>query len=307
MNQQNPEEKKTVTEDKEAPPVDTSSMSLVTKKVRFFLLLASLAIFMAFVALVAVAMIWNILAEQENQIRIFTSKLRPIFTENSMHIALLNSSLKQLQNRFAKEQQHIKKLTFSTNQLLLHTRQNNEWELLKTVHLLELANLSLRFVEDQATALTLLKLADEQLGAMTNPTTLNLRQAIGKNILELQNNKGIDRAGLLIKLNVINDKIPSLPLATPHHPPVKKPSSTNPPLSFTNWQSFITNISQKLQEIVIIRKSNQPLNPVMSVSKQQKLTAKIQLLLQEALFGETRHCIKTPSVKRNKIFGNIMI
>ncbi|WP_242605241.1 uroporphyrinogen-III C-methyltransferase [Fluoribacter gormanii] len=161
--------------------------------------------------------------------------------------------------------------------------QNQDWLLLKTRYYLELAQINAHWSNETDSTIALLEQADQLLKQLNDPKILNIRQAIAKDIAQIQTLPSVDIAGLLSQLdaaqNSINDL--SIPLPMSGNTPPKEntiPSSNDS----SSWKVRLQSSMNVLEKLVVIRRHDQGIEPLMSPLFEALLKEKLRLNFQEA-------------------------
>lgn len=163
------------------------------------------------------------------------------------------------------------------------------WRFAEARYLVQLANYHLTFTRDVPAALALLQTAEQRIASLNDPTLLNVRQLIANNIVALQAVPKIDLAGLLTRITALQiqtAKLPAIGL-----PPAELTSEeeqqqenlNNSPLQKAIHDSWVT-----LQKIVVIRRQDQQIEPLLSPEQQTYLQQNLQLILQQAQWAALR-------------------
>ncbi len=95
----------------------------------------------------------------------------------------------------------------------LDTKRPNDWMLAEAEYLVRMAGRKLWLEQDAVSAAMMLANADERLAAVNDPTLVPIRKALADDIASIKSVKKVDREGLVIKLNSINDQVDKLKLA----------------------------------------------------------------------------------------------
>lgn len=124
-------------------------------------------------------------------------------------------------------------------------RRPNDWLLAEADYLVKMAGRKLWLEHDVVSATRLMENADQRISALNDPTFMPLRRAMASDISTLKAIPLIDRDGLVLKLNSLEQQINTLPLASAILPEAgvveQKEVSTN----INDWQS---NLMQSLDD-----------------------------------------------------------
>ncbi|WP_375056505.1 uroporphyrinogen-III C-methyltransferase [Zobellella sp. DQSA1] len=95
----------------------------------------------------------------------------------------------------------------------LDSKRPNDWMLAEAEYLVRMAGRKLWLEQDLVAAAMMLTNADERLAALNDPGLLPIRQALADDIAGIKSVQKVDREGLVIKLNSINEQVDRLKLA----------------------------------------------------------------------------------------------
>ena len=161
-------------------------------------------------------------------------------------------------------------------------------------HLLMVANQQLQLSSNVKSAIQTLEVADAMLSSADNAAYyLNLRKAIASDLEVLKLVNEVDLTGTALKLDLLIDKIDTLPFAA-HSETVINASSDIPPETDTKdmpaWQVVLSEIWAQLKGLVTIRYLDKPdsalLSPEQSFfvkenTKLRLLSARVSLLMRD--------------------------
>jgi uroporphyrin-3 C-methyltransferase len=174
----------------------------------------------------------------------------------------------QLNDSLLATQQKVKQLS---------GRQKQDWLLAEVEYLIQLAELKVSLEQDKLSALTLLKTADERTVEIADNSLVELRQAIAKDIAELELVNSIDITGLSTRLNAISTQVPKLSLISLQVDfTERKAEVKDDKFSWSNvYNKFLT-------DFVVIKDHGESVKPLMTLNERALLNANIQLALQQA-------------------------
>jgi len=189
----------------------------------------------------------------------------------------LSFQVKQLQNKF-QEQLNAKEI-IKVN--------NNDFELSASLaevkHLIRLADIELVINHDVTMAIKLLTMADQRIKEQSNLTSV--QRAIINDIEALKLMPTINVIEIMSKLNVLDSQILKLPipnLSTQLSHKERLPMKTSEVKSKNFWQKLIATSLDKLQDIIIVKKHDQPIEPILSEEQQRYIIQRMQLELNQA-------------------------
>lgn len=194
----------------------------------------------------------------------------------------LSAAVTELQNQT--QQQKIALINLQQ----LSTGNVAIWRFAEAKYLVQLANYHLTFTRDVPAALALLQTAEQRIATINDPTLLHIRQLIANSIVELQAVPKLDLAGLLTRitaLQVQTIRLPAIGLPPPEiTPEEQKPENlARSPLRKAINDSWVT-----LQKIVVIRRQDEQIQPLLSPEQQTYLQQNLQLILQQAQWAALR-------------------
>lgn len=161
--------------------------------------------------------------------------------------------------------------------------QNQDWLLLKARYYLELAQINAHWSNEMDSTITLLEQADRLLKQLNSPKILGIRQAIAKDIAQTQALPSVDVAGLLSQLDAAQSSINDLSIPLPISENVASAENTTPPANnLPTWRARLQNSMNILEKLVVIRRHNQEIKPLISPAFEALLKEKLRLNLQEA-------------------------
>jgi uroporphyrin-3 C-methyltransferase len=179
-----------------------------------------------------------------------------------------------------KLQTHLQELK-SNLQTALRQRlyQNQDWILLKVRYYLELAQINAHWSDNQKSTIAILQEADTLLKEIPSATILPIRQAIAKEIAEINAQPSTDIVGLLSQLDAARSTVLELPLKGSHNEP-KKPRPQADIKS--TWKTRLQSNLSFLKKLVIVHHSDKNIAPLFSPIYQDLLRESVRMNLQEA-------------------------
>lgn len=198
-------------------------------------------------------------------------------------------SIAQLQQNFSTQKNQIQQyLAVVTSLQQMSGGTAASWRLAEAKYLVQLAFYHLTFTKDVLAATSLLQAAEYRIAALNDPGLITLRQSIANNIAALQAVPKVDLASLLTRITALQiqaGKLPTvgLPPARAALEPQSTDSEPRSPLRQAMHDSWVT-----LQKIIVIRKEDQPIQPLLSPEQQSYLQQNLQLILQQAQWAALR-------------------
>ena len=162
--------------------------------------------------------------------------------------------------------------------------QNQNWLLLKVRYYLELAQINAHWSKSFNATSALLQQADQLLQQLNDPKVFEIRQAIAKDIAQLQAMPVIDITGILSQLDAAQNSLKDLNVASvlsesqPQTAAAPEPSKGATPV----WRIHLQDSMNVLSKLVVIRRNDELIKPLMSPAFESLLKENIRLNLQEA-------------------------
>lgn len=158
------------------------------------------------------------------------------------------------------------------------------WILPEIKYLIQIADINLRINKDIPAALDLLQAADKKIAKFNNANFAQVRQALTNDIATLQAAQQINIADTIAQIEVLAKRIENQPIIP--SAPYKKPSQAEPEIGTkapqSLWQKFITVTGAKLKDIIVIRRLEQPMEPLPTLEEQAYLKQNIAFILEQA-------------------------
>ncbi|MBA2656674.1 MAG: uroporphyrinogen-III C-methyltransferase [Tatlockia sp.] len=246
------------------------SKRFVASKMLFSLILAALALITA---------LYSFYSNQQlnsQQAKILNQRLESMAQQQQSSINTLNESAKESK---AGLQSQIQTLNSGLqNAIQQGLNQQPDWVLLKARYLLELAQINAHWSKDPQTTLGLMRQADKLLAANSEPQIFAVRQALAKEISQLETVPQLDTAGLLSQLDAAQSELAKLPFKQI----IKNSMPTSEEKTTTTWQENLKNSLSHLEKLVVIRRNDKAIQPLLSPFAQKLMSDSIHLNLQEA-------------------------
>jgi len=164
------------------------------------------------------------------------------------------------------------------------------WRVAEVEFLLSVANHQLLLERDVDTALTALQDADRRLEAIGDPALIPVRKLIASERTSLQSVDVPDIAGMALRLSSLVDNIEQLPLVNRER--VKTDLAMDDSQVVDDVNQLMAKIMKDLKGVVSIRRSDQPIEPLLPPEEQHYLSQNLGLKLEEArialLRGDTQ-------------------
>lgn len=188
--------------------------------------------------------------------------------------------LQQIQSNLQSKIDNLNKVLETAMSQRLY--QNQDWLLLKARYYLELAQINTHWSVNYTTTISLLQQADKLLNQSNAPQIFDIRQAIAKEIAQLRAVPTLDIAGLLSQLDAAQASVNNLTLQANIEENNAINQTENTQTSNSSWRTRFKDSMQLLQKLVIVRRTDENIQPLMSPLYESILRESIKLNLQEA-------------------------
>ncbi|MDL0432377.1 uroporphyrinogen-III C-methyltransferase [Marinobacter sp. TBZ242] len=205
--------------------------------------------------------------------------------EQSQRLQTLEEKLSEQRELIATQQRQI---DHNARELLeAGNRTRTDWLLAEAEYLLRIANQRLMIEKDIRGALAALESADEVLTESDDIGVYPVRQQLAKEILALKGLADVDRTGLYLKLEAAIDSIHQLTDNALVHDRApgftggsdsQESANTQPGLVAEAWHE----VKQTLSQVVVVRRMDEPVKPLLSPEQSAYARLNIQLMLEEA-------------------------
>ncbi len=181
--------------------------------------------------------------------------------------------------------QQLKSLREAVIQLRsLAGRGKTGWVLSEVEYLLLIANHQLRLSGNIKTAIQALNEADQRLHSLGDPRTLSTRKLIAVEIQSLKKVRVADISGMILKLDSLTGPVLSMALATASIETLRgnKVKDKTPASKATGLTRSLENAMSKLKGLVVVRRLNQPIKPMLEPEQEAAIRQVLELKLQSA-------------------------
>lgn len=186
-------------------------------------------------------------------------------------------------------------------------RRPNDWLLAEADYLVKMAGRKLWLEHDVVSATRLMENADQRISALNDPSLTPLRRAMADDIATLKAIPLIDRDGLVLKLNSLEQQINKLPLASAVLPKADAVEEKHVSTNINDWQS---NLKQSLNDFaghfITYRVREGNVIPLLSPEQHFYLKENIKgklLLASKALYREQSEVYAT-SLESAKLWSS---
>ncbi|HAT1883938.1 TPA: uroporphyrinogen-III C-methyltransferase [Legionella pneumophila] len=255
---------------------------------KYLSLIISLTLLLAVLAIIA--SIYSIQLEkqfQNHQLienKKLTEELGRIKAEQNTVQKLIDNNannLQQIQSDLTNKMDSLNKELQTAMKQKLY--QNNDWLLLKARYYLELAQMNVHWSDNFNTSVALLQQADDLLKGMSIPKIFIIRQTIAKEIAQLKSISVVDITGILSQLDAAQTAINNLSIqSVVDQQEALNPVPTSGESGKTGWRSRLQDSVNFLEKLVVIRRHNENIQPLISPLYESAIKENIRLNLQEA-------------------------
>lgn len=222
-------------------------------------------------------------------ISIFLLKNRERFSTYQSQLATLQRQIWKNQVESKNLQQHVAQLQHFIEEKF--SANDNAILLANVNQLIQLAQYNLIYFHDIDNALSALTLADKQLGAVISPDIRlgNLRQLLNQYLTRLKTFPHTDLSVTLGQLRTLKIRLTQLPLL-----PTTIPATSNAESAVSNplenkWLRTLQNSLDSFKQLIVIRRLNKPITPLLPEKEQQFLQHNLLVLLQQAEWALIHH------------------
>lgn len=303
-----------MSENSENLPVPTSPASSASARQQRPLWIAIVLLVLAVLALALfLGNLWQqrqALEQQVNQISESADQLSPSVNELSRAVDEIGQSVREIGSQrqtvdsqvtdrldeletnleqYASRQQALQRQLEQASRALRQTgkRTRSDWLLAEAEYLMRLANQRLRMERDVDGALALLQNADQVLEETEDMGIYPVRQELAREIQALRAVESVDRVGLYLQLEAAIEQIEDLTIAnlstdTPPDQAAAIPNVDVDPGAERPLQEAWQEFKQTLSEVVVVRRLDEPLQPLLSPRQGAYVNLNLRLMLEEA-------------------------
>jgi len=227
----------------------------------------------------------------ESQVAELQTALKTVQTTLEKN-TLLESRIDSIDKQQQILEHSLKGLTAQTQQ---QPQNSDDWALAEVAYLLTLANHRMLLIQDVDGTLTALKVAEERLHRLNNPSLLQVRTQLTKDINSLRLVKQPDVTGIAIQLAEHATNVENLPLlkASPLVSENEKQAdeSTQVPEKshdIQNWRDAVHAISSEMMSLVKIRYNDEADTRFLTPTQRYLIIQNLRLALESARFSALR-------------------
>ncbi|HAU1515991.1 TPA: uroporphyrinogen-III C-methyltransferase [Legionella pneumophila] len=214
------------------------------------------------------------LTDELGRIKAEQNTVQKLLDNNANHLQQIQSDLTSKMDSLNKELQTAMKQKLY---------QNNDWLLLKARYYLELAQINVHWSDNFNTSVALLQQADALLKGMNIPKIFTIRQIIAKEIAQLKSISVVDITGILSQLDAAQAAINNLSIqSVVDQQEVLNHITKSEESGKTGWRNRLQDSVNFLEKLVVIRRHNENIQPLISPLYESAIKENIRLNLQEA-------------------------
>lgn len=163
-------------------------------------------------------------------------------------------------------------------------RRSNDWLLAESDYLVKLSGRKLFLERDVVSATHLMESADQRIAALNDPSLVPLRKAMADDITTLRAVPLIDRAGLVLRLTSLQEKIDSLPLANAILPDAPEVQQVEVSDDISNWKdNLFTSLKSFSDNFITYRTRDGSAIPLLSPNQHFYLRENIKAQLASSI------------------------
>lgn len=207
-----------------------------------------------------------------------------------VEIASVESTLQQT---IQQQQQSIQELQNNVNQLREETHRGNDaWVLAEVDYIIRLANLNLEIDRNVAVAIKLLKSADDKVKNLSKLGGSSVRKAIANSLSALNAVPQFDIEGVVLSLQSMSKGLETLPLVKQNTVQPLPESNPKVETSSSTWREMLNASMKTIKDMVVIRRLDQPVKPLVHPDQHANLIENMQLQLSIAQWAVLHHDAK---------------
>lgn len=154
------------------------------------------------------------------------------------------------------------------------------WMLAEAEYYMQIANAQLQLAGNPHIAALALEFADERVRQMANPALADVRRALTQELQALRSMETADIEGMTLALANLAERTASLPLRQDVDVPDEEAGTVDPEL--TGFSRAVASVKSAFGDIVSVRRSDEPLTPLLAPEAAYFLKANLALQLQAA-------------------------
>lgn len=155
------------------------------------------------------------------------------------------------------------------------------WIISEVEYYLQIANARLQLAGDVKSTISALRLADGRLSAMDDPAMLEVRRVIRSELTDLGAVDVPDIQGIALTLGSLGTRIGQLPLSRAVMAKTEAMTSKTG-VEEDGWDRAVSKVGEAFKDIVSVRKTDEQITPLLSVSEEFFLRRNLELKLEAA-------------------------
>lgn len=210
----------------------------------------------------------------------------------------LGNQLQSLQQSLADQRELLatqqRQIDQNASELLeAGNRSRTDWLLAEAEYLLRIANQRLQIEKDIRGALAALTEADQVLRQTDDVGSYPVRQQVAREIMTLRSLEDVDRTGLYLKIEAAIDSVNSLTDRALSgnatlSPEPEAGAEAGQASDQSWWQTAGHQIVDTLSRVVVVRRMDEPVKPLLSPDQSAYARLNLQLTLEEAALAVLR-------------------
>jgi uroporphyrin-III C-methyltransferase len=154
------------------------------------------------------------------------------------------------------------------------------WLLAEAEYYLEIANAQLQLARNPERALLALRFADQRIRQLSDPALTGVRRALAEELRAVEALEQPDIEGISLTLASLADAVEALPL---QEDPAIPGSDPEPPAAdASGWDRAMASVKAAFSDIVTVRRTDEPVTPLLAPDAAYFLRANLALRLQTA-------------------------
>lgn len=159
---------------------------------------------------------------------------------------------------------------------------STDWQLKKARFYLQLAQINAHWSQQPQITIDLLKQADEILANQNQPDIYDIRQQIANDIAAINKQSKLDIVGLLTRITAIQTQLQNLTYRDNPLLDSKENVGQEQTVNKGKWQQHWENSVQALEKLVVIRRHNKAVKPLLSDQQFGLVIESLYIELQQA-------------------------
>ena len=223
------------------------------------------------------------MAAMQNEISSLQSSLQAaVKTSQQETLKQVNGALQQAEVAQSQQDKSITSLQMALAEV--KGRRPNDWLLAEADYLVKMAGRKLNLEHDTVSAIVLLESADHRIAELNDPSLTPIRRAMRSDITTLKGIPRIDRDGIVLSLDTLQEEIPTLPLANAIIPDAQAVEKAEVSTSVDDWKSnLMTSLKSFSEHFVTYRTRDGSVIPLLSPKQDFYLQENIKWKLTTAI------------------------